>query len=79
MAREIADTLVIHCFGPFRVQVGGAPLPRLRSRKAAWLLALLLLRHGREAEGPPPVERGWLATTLWPECPEVAGALQSPP
>jgi predicted ATPase/DNA-binding SARP family transcriptional activator len=53
--------LTICLFGPFEVQLNGAPLPRLRSRKGLWLLALLILRHGRE------VERDWLAGTLWPE------------
>jgi predicted ATPase/DNA-binding SARP family transcriptional activator len=33
----------------------------MRSRKPLWLLALLTLRHGR------PVEREWLAATLWPD------------
>src|SRR5260221_3891324 len=42
----------------------GHPLPRLRSRKGQWLLALLLMRSGRE------VERDWLAATLWPDSPE---------
>jgi predicted ATPase/DNA-binding SARP family transcriptional activator len=53
--------LTICLFGPFEAHVDGAPLPRLRSRKGPWLLALLALRHGRE------VERAWLAGTLWPE------------
>jgi predicted ATPase/class 3 adenylate cyclase len=53
--------LAIQLFGPFEVRVNGAPLPRLRSRKGLWLLALLTLRHGQE------VERDWLAGTLWPE------------
>src|SRR5947207_8273728 len=44
------------------VCVGGEPLPRLRSRKGLWLLALLALRAGRD------VERDWLAGTLWPDC-----------
>ena len=48
-------------FGPLRISVQGQPLPRLRSRKAQWVLALLALRHGR------PVEREWLAGTLWPD------------
>jgi predicted ATPase/DNA-binding SARP family transcriptional activator len=56
-----APSLAIRLFGPFEVCVNGAPLPRLRSRKGQWLLALLALRHGRE------VERGWLAGVLWPE------------
>src|SRR5262249_6012324 len=48
-------------FGPFDVQVEGEPFQRVRSRKEQWLLALLILRHGRE------VERDWLAGTLWPD------------
>jgi non-specific serine/threonine protein kinase len=38
----------------------------LRTRKHAWLLALLILRHSR------PVDRLWLASTLWPDCEEEA-------
>jgi len=53
--------LTLTLFGPMRVLVGGQPLPRLRSRKALWLLALLALRHDRL------VERAWLAGTLWPD------------
>lgn len=53
--------LTIRLFGPLFVLVEGWPLPHLRSRKAQWLLALLTLRHGR------PVEREWLAGTLWPD------------
>jgi len=56
--------LVLRLFGPFDAQVNGRPLPPLRSRRGQWLLALLILRHGRE------VERGWLAGTLWPDNPE---------
>jgi DNA-binding SARP family transcriptional activator len=56
--------LAISLFGPFDARVDGHPLPRLRSRKGYWLLALLALRHGRE------VERSWLAGTLWPDSPE---------
>jgi predicted ATPase/DNA-binding SARP family transcriptional activator len=52
--------LTITLFGPLSVLVDGKPLT-LRSRKAQWLLALLALRHGR------PVEREWLARTLWPD------------
>jgi predicted ATPase/DNA-binding SARP family transcriptional activator len=54
-------SLTLRLFGSFEAHVNGAPLPRLRSRKGPWLLALLALRHGRE------VERDWLAGTLWPE------------
>src|SRR5262249_8211943 len=53
--------LTIHLFGPFEVQYNGFPLPRPRTRKAQWLLALLALRPGVE------VERAWLAGMLWPE------------
>ncbi len=55
------ESLTIRLFGPLDVRVAGKPLPRLRSRRGAWLLALLALRHGRE------VQREWLAGVLWPE------------
>jgi DNA-binding SARP family transcriptional activator len=48
-------------FGPFEARVEGRPLPRLRSRKGQWLLALLALRPGAE------VDRAWLASVLWPD------------
>src|SRR5262249_25278689 len=51
----------LHLFGPFAASVHGVPLPRLRSRKGQWLLALLALRDGRE------VERSWLMELLWPD------------
>src|SRR5947208_8830236 len=57
-------------FGPMEVRIGSQPLPRLRSRKGLWLLALLALREGRD------VERGWLSGTLWPDSDE-AHALRS--
>jgi predicted ATPase/DNA-binding SARP family transcriptional activator len=66
---EAAPGLEIHLFGPLEVRLGPSPLPRLRSRKGVWLLALLALRAGRH------VERGWLAGTLWPECDEAHGRL----
>jgi predicted ATPase/DNA-binding SARP family transcriptional activator len=53
--------LVIRLFGAFEAQVNGTPLPHLRTRKDAWVLALLALRAGR------PVDRAWLAGTLWPD------------
>jgi predicted ATPase/DNA-binding SARP family transcriptional activator len=53
--------LELRFFGPFAARVGGSPLPPLRTRKGQWLLALLALRS------PRPVEREWLAATLWPE------------
>jgi predicted ATPase/DNA-binding SARP family transcriptional activator len=49
------------------VRVGGSPLPRLRSRKGLWLLALLALRAGKS------VDREWLAAVLWPDCDEAHG------
>src|SRR5262245_4319984 len=53
--------LSITLFGSVAVSVRGQPLPPLRSRPAEWLLALLVLRHGRA------LARAALATTLWPE------------
>jgi len=61
MVTIAAAPLKIELFGTMRVQVEGEPLPRLRSRKAVWLLALLALRDGR------PASRQWVATTLWPD------------
>jgi DNA-binding SARP family transcriptional activator len=66
--RDNAFPLLIHLFGPFEARLHGQPLPRLHSRKVQWLLALLVLRHGRE------VERDWLAGTLWPDSSEAAAA-----
>src|SRR5262249_55970013 len=57
--------LTICLFGPFEVRRDGRALPRLRSRKGHQLLALLLLRHGKE------VERSWLAGALWPDSTEA--------
>src|SRR5437867_714353 len=54
-----AIVLAILLFGPFEARLNGEPFPRLHSRKASWLLALLALRHGAE------VERDWLQATLW--------------
>src|SRR5262249_24407888 len=54
-------SLVLRLFGPSEIRLNGNPLPRLRSRKERWLLALLALRHGAE------VDRQWLAGMLWPE------------
>jgi DNA-binding SARP family transcriptional activator len=59
-----AAPLAIGLFGPFTVRRQGDPLPRLRTRKGQWLLALLTLRHDGD------VERAWLAGTLWPDNPE---------
>jgi predicted ATPase/DNA-binding SARP family transcriptional activator len=54
-------SLTIALFGPFEVTVHGQPMRRLRSRSLEWLLAWLVLRHGR------PVSRAVLAGTLWPD------------
>src|SRR5579872_4498696 len=62
--------LTIHLFGPMRVLIQGEPMPRVRSRSVEWLLALLVLRHGRT------VQRSWLAGTLWPDS-EESQALQN--
>jgi predicted ATPase/DNA-binding SARP family transcriptional activator len=58
---SVAPSLQIALFGPFRACVNGQPLPRLRSRKGHWLLALLALRAGCS------LDRAWLAGTLWPD------------
>src|SRR5437764_14570180 len=65
--------LALDLFGPFAASVHGAPLPRLRSRKGQWLLALLALRDGRE------VERSWLMELLWPgtATPQAAMSLRT--
>jgi DNA-binding SARP family transcriptional activator len=60
-------SLRIYLFGAFEVRLSGTPMPRLRSRKHAAILALLTLRHGR------PVDRTWLAGLLWPENAERQG------
>src|SRR6266705_1755453 len=62
--------LTLRLFGPLRITVRGEPLPRVRTHSVEWLLALLVLRHGRA------VNRSWLAGTLWPES-EESRALQS--
>lgn len=59
------STLNMRLFGPIEVRIRANPLPRLRSRKGLWLLALLALRAGRS------VERIWLAGNLWPDSDEV--------
>src|SRR4051794_38564570 len=64
----LAPALSLCLFGPFEVRVSGEPLPRLRSRKGQWLLALLALRAGAE------VERAWLAGLLWPDSSEALAA-----
>src|SRR5262245_35260989 len=61
---ETSHSLTLRLFGPLRVMVRAEPLPRVRTRSVEWLLALLLLRHGRA------VPRAWLAGTLWPDSEE---------
>jgi DNA-binding SARP family transcriptional activator len=63
---DTASCLTVRFFGPFAARLNGDPLPRPHSRKSQWLLALLALRAGR------PVERDWLAGTLWPDSTESA-------
>jgi predicted ATPase/class 3 adenylate cyclase/DNA-binding SARP family transcriptional activator len=59
-----AAPLSLSLFGPFEVSLNGVDLPRLRTRKGQWLLALLALRHDTD------VKRAWLAGTLWPDSPD---------
>lgn len=54
-------TLAVRLFGPLEVLIEGVPLPPVRSRKILWAFGLLVLRSGR------PVDREWLARTLWPD------------
>jgi len=63
---SVATSLELRLFGPFEARVRGVPLPPLRTRKDAWLLALLVLHGGR------PLDRAWLAGTLWPESEETS-------
>jgi predicted ATPase/DNA-binding SARP family transcriptional activator len=60
-AEIVPASLSITLFGPLQVRVNGLPLPPCRSRKPLWLLAMLSLRPNR------PVQRAWLAGTLWPD------------
>lgn len=64
----MSEGLRIDLFGTMRVLVDDEPLPKVRSRKAKWLLALLALRGGK------PVGRSLIAGTLWPDA-EAAIAL----
>src|SRR5262249_11068075 len=63
---EPIPDLQVRLFGPLSVRVEGAPLPLLRTRKCLWLLALLVLRHNG------PIDRIWLAGTLWPDSDHAA-------
>ncbi len=53
-------SLELRLFGHFDARVDGRSIAPFRSRKDAWLLALLALASGRS------VDRGWLASQLWP-------------
>src|ERR1700745_3662792 len=57
--------LSIRLFGACEVRIGSTTMRRLRTRSVEWLLALLVLRHGRD------LSRSWLAGTLWPESSEA--------
>ncbi len=66
---ESEHKLRIALFGPPKVEVNGAPVAQLRSRKGMWLLALLTIRGRRE------VSREWLMGALWPDAaPQNASA-----
>src|SRR5215813_10876451 len=56
--------LKIRLFGPLCVLVQERVLPRMRARSVEWLLALLVLHHGRSLDRP------WLAGSLWPDSEE---------
>ena len=58
------SSLSIRLLGDFEVSIAGRPLPRLRSRKGEWLLALLALNAGH------PLGRDRLAGMLWPDSDE---------
>src|ERR1051325_161701 len=63
-AKGSQQPLVIRLFGPFDVQLQGQSLPRTRTRKEQWLLALLALRYDRA------LDRNWLAGLFWPDSTE---------
>src|SRR5438876_6080451 len=60
--------LSVRLFGPLEVRLQGQSLRPLRTRRGEWLLALLALRRNQ------PLERAWLAGTLWPESDHRQGA-----
>lgn len=53
--------LTIRLLGPTEILYCGRPLPPLRTHKGMLLMGLLTLRQGA------PVDRAWLAATLWPD------------
>jgi len=60
-----AVKLQIRLFGTPEILCCGAPLPRLHSRRALWLLAILALKPGAA------IERSRLAGMLWPDSPDT--------
>lgn len=58
----------IGLFGTMSVLIDGEPMPKVRSRKAKWLLAILALRDGK------PISRSCVAGMLWPDA-DAATAL----
>lgn len=65
----IEPILVLQFFGTFRASRSGIALPSPRARKVLLLLTLLTLRTGQ------PVERNYLAGTLWPDSDDRTGAM----
>jgi predicted ATPase/DNA-binding SARP family transcriptional activator len=61
---QVSAPLDIRLFGTCELRLDGALLPPLRSRKARWLLALLILHRGQ------PLARDFLAGLLWPDSQE---------
>lgn len=55
------DPLTIRLLGGFEVQLGGVPLPPVRTQKGKQLLAFLALYAGKN------LGREWLAEQLWPD------------
>ena len=61
----VVSGLRVQLLGTFTIRRDGQALPALRTRKEAWLLALLVLKH------PQPMDRAWLAGALWPDSDEA--------
>ena len=59
--------LTLRLFGPMQAVIDGQPLPKMRSRKALWILAILVLREGRA------ITRERLAAMLWPDSEREVG------
>lgn len=58
---ELKDMIEIRILGPIGISVDGKPVPKISSKKALWLLALLALRPGAS------IHRADLALALWPD------------